>query len=397
MNDVMQMNGKQRVGAAMRLQEPDRVPVFCQLSAGHYMLHSGLPAVDVWFDSETWAEAQVRMQRRYGFDGILVNMPGRPRDWRDFIDRIEEKPGEQWVWWKNGDYSKVPHDDNAHYYQADGSRFFPSFEDVDPEKLHYAEPWDINDITYPSTWGFEQEPRPLDEFFPDHLEDTLKYVIEKAGPEVSIHGEIFSPFSQFLELLNYEIALMGLLDDPGKSKACLQALTRGAIELGCLKAALGIDALLVSSAFAGSGFLSRGNYEEFVLPYEKQVVDGIRAIHPGLPIYVHTCGGIGDRLDLQMAAGYNGIDTLDPPPLGTVDLEEARDETRGKVFIKGNLDPVSILQGDRDTVRRAVEERLAICREGGGYILSTACSVAPPTKPELLEYLVEVAHELGGY
>jgi len=68
------------------------------------------------------------------------------------------------------------------------------------------------------------------------------------------------------------------------------------------------------------------------------------------------------------------------------------------VFIKGNIDPVNtLLLGNADMVREAVENRLSIAKPGGGYILSTACSVAPPTKPELLEYMVEQVHKLGQY
>jgi hypothetical protein len=49
---------------------------------------------------------------------------------------------------------------------------------------------------------------------------------------VSVHGEIFSPFSQLMELLDYESGLVALLDDPGKVKACLDRLAEGAIALG---------------------------------------------------------------------------------------------------------------------------------------------------------------------
>ena len=42
-----------------------------------------------------------------------------------------------------------------------------------------------------------------------------------------------------------------------------------------------------------------------------------------------------------METGTNGVDTLDPPPLGTVELEKAVQVLKGKVFIKGNLDPVN--------------------------------------------------------
>ena len=37
------------------------------------------------------------------------------------------------------------------------------------------------------------------------------------------------------------------------------------------------------------------------------------------------------------------FDTLDPPPLGTVDLKEAKRLLTGKTFIKGNIDPVNTL------------------------------------------------------
>ena len=43
------MTGRERVAIAMRLGEPDRVPVMCQLAIGHYFLHSGLDPIDIWY------------------------------------------------------------------------------------------------------------------------------------------------------------------------------------------------------------------------------------------------------------------------------------------------------------------------------------------------------------
>ena len=74
------MNSKERMAAAMALQEPDRVPVMCQLPLGHYFLNCGFTAHEIWFDSDAFATALVMLQRRYRFDGILVNVPGRPAD-----------------------------------------------------------------------------------------------------------------------------------------------------------------------------------------------------------------------------------------------------------------------------------------------------------------------------
>jgi uroporphyrinogen decarboxylase len=208
---------------------------------------------------------------------------------------------------------------------------------------------------------------------------------------------VFSSLSQLMELLGYEEALLALVQGPGKAHACLDRLTGGAIVLARGLAAAGADAILVSSAFAGAPFLSRGHYEAYELPYLRALVAGIKADHD-VPVYVHTCGAIGDRLDLMMATGVDGIDTLDPPPLGTVDLATARQLTRGRVFLKGNVDPVSeLLHGTPDTVESAARWRLAVAGPGGGYILSTACSVSPRTPPENVARLREVAERYGQY
>ena len=81
-----------------------------------------------------------------------------------------------------------------------------------------------------------------------------------------------------------------------------------------------------------------------------------------------------------------------------MELAAAKPLLAGKAFIKGNLDPVhTVLRGSVDDVRLAAREKIEIGRPGGGYILSTACSVAPAAAPENLEVLTEVAEEHGRY
>lgn len=392
------MTSRERMDAAMRLREPDRVPVMCQLALGHYFLNAGLDEIDIWHSTEAFGDALIMLQQRYGFDGILINLPGRDPKWRSYITKTEEKDGEKIVHWKNGWYTVAPPDDNPHVYQENGERYFPLFEEVDPEQLFYMEPHDLSSITYPYSWGFEGEPAPRGkDFFPPWHFDTIKYVTARAGKEVSVHGEIFSPFSQFMEMLDYTSALMALMDDPEKCKACLEALSEGAIMLGRGQAAAGAHAILISSAFAGAGLISRQHYTEFVLPYEQKVIRGIQAEH-NVPIYTHTCGAIGDRLDLMIATGTNGVDTLDPPPLGTVELADALRILDGRCFVKGNMDPVNtILQGTAETVYEDARQRIAIGAPGGGYILSSACSVSPHAPPANIMKLREAAEAFGRY
>jgi uroporphyrinogen decarboxylase len=199
-----------------------------------------------------------------------------------------------------------------------------------------------------------------------------------------------------LELFGYEQALLALVDAPQTCHELLGVLTQHVLAQVELYAACQPDAILVSSAFAGAGFISRRMYEEYVIPYEDRIFRAIRGY--GLKSYVHTCGAIGDRLDLMSKTTVDGIDTLDPPPLGTVYLEDAKSKYGERFFFKGNLDAVNeMLNADDQTFERAVKERIKIGKPGSGYILSSACSVAPHVNPQRLKRLAELAAQFGKY
>jgi len=392
------MTSRERMDIAMHLGIPDRVPVMCQLALGHYFLNSGIDALDIWYSTEGFAEALIGMQRRYGFDGILVNLPGRDPNWRSYISHMERHGDERHIAWKNGFYTVFPDGDLPHVYRADGQRYFAKLDDVDPAQLFYVEPHDLTGVTCPLSWGFSTEPAQRGkDFFPPWHCNTIKEVIRRVGHEVSVHAEVFSPFSQLMDLFDITPSLLAIRRNPSKLKDCLAALTVGTIELGRLQAAAGAHAILISSAFAGASFIGRHQYEEFVLPYEKSIIEGIKQQHADIPVYTHTCGDIGDRLDLMEATGTNGIDTLDPPPLGTVELAEAKRQTAGRLFLKGNLDSVALMNGTPDDALTTARERIEAAAPGGGYILSTACSVAPGTPPENIEQLRLAADLFGKY
>lgn len=387
------MTGKERIALAMTLDTPDRVPLMCQLSMGHYFLQSPETPFAIWFTSEGFARALVALARRYHFDGILVNLPGRDPAITEWIAERKASGDHEAVKFLDGSRVIMPCDDNPRYEPAAGKSPKPALDGIDPDQLFYVEPWDITGISHPYCWGFDGQAAALDDFFPDYHDDTLKAVRRLAGGDLSIHSEIFSPFSQFMELLSLKEGLMALLTEPDKVHACLSRLTEGAICLGCRQAGLKVDAVLISSAYAGGAFLSRELYQAFVLPYERRLISAIKARHD-ITVYTHTCGTIGDRLDLMLATGTNGIDTLDPPPLGNVKLADAVECLQGKAFIKGNIDSVNtLLKGSREQVLQDALERLRIAAPGGGYILSSACSVAPHVPPDNLLCLSEAITE----
>lgn len=361
------MNSKERMRCAMCGGQPDRVPLMCQFSLGYLAKNFADDLISFWYTPEGLAEAYIAAAEAYHFDGILVSIPGRDPELPGEISSVGdwENKGKV-VRWKDGRQSYIPFND------------FPQDFEEEPETAEFIDDVEEDDICVEQGGNL-----------PDYLFNILEYVLEKKGKDLSVHGEAGTCFEMFLKKFKgLEYGLMALMDDPEKAKKIMDRLNKNVILYAREQCKRNIDALKLSSPFAGAGFLSRDMYREFVLPYEKAV---ITAVHEefGIPCYIHTCGAIGDRLDLMMETGTDGIECLDPPPLGTVDLEQASGILGDKIFIKGNLDSVNELSGT--AVKQVFETACGRLRIGKkhprGYILSTACSIAPDVPPENISAL----------
>jgi hypothetical protein len=366
----------------------------CQLALGHYFLNVDLPPHRIWFTSEGFAQALVTLEQRYRFDGILINIPGRPENILDAVSHIEKTNDGERLTWRDGGVTFIPNDDNPQHtspFQPDRA----NFETIDPDHLDSLDDlpgyiWNTHHIAYFA----EKSENSILGRIPNYWFRTIDLVKQAVGDSISIHGEVFSPFTHYLELFGYEQALLGLLTDAGKAHALLDRLTESSMAWAVAQAKHGVDAVLISSAFAGGSFISQKMYREFVVPYEKRVTDAVKSVN--VPVYTHTCGRIGDRLELMVETGTQGIDTLDPPPLGNVELADAKARIGKQLFIKGNMNSVKLLgYKTREQVIAEASECVRVGGEGGGYILSTACSVAPHVEPWKLELLVPLAETIN--
>lgn len=377
------MTSKQRLAAAMSGGRPDRVPVMCQMSIGHMLRETGASPSRFWHSTEDFASGLLALRARYRFDGILVSLHGHAPDWEGRAVSTVRGPEGERVRWKNGDETWFPADDLPLFHPA-SPRVAPEFDRLDPASL----PSRPSYIPVSQGLRFEIDPsRPF---------DAVERVIGSAGRDFSVHGEVTSPLDYVLDLFGFEQTMIGFLDDPGRAAAVLDRFTEGIVGIAEGLAATGVDAIKISSPFAGAGFLSTAFYRTFVLPYEGRIARAIEARN--VRAYIHTCGDIHDRLELLAEGGASGIECLDPPPLGRVDLEDAKRRVGGRIFIKGNIDPVNVLlAGDRSSVRADARRRVETGRPGGRFILSTACSIAPHTPRDNVAVLAEVAEEHGRY
>ncbi|NPV53934.1 MAG: hypothetical protein HPY71_10475 [Firmicutes bacterium] len=120
---------------------------------------------------------------------------------------------------------------------------------------------------------------------------------------------------------------------------------------------------------ASSTVISPKMFEEFCLPYDRQVH---KALHDlGFKVTYHTCGGMMPILEKIVANGCDASETLSPPDMGgDVDLREVKRRIGDKVCLIGGMDQYNILgRGTPEMVRAAVRKCFEEAGPGGGYIM----------------------------
>jgi hypothetical protein len=382
--ELVMVSGRERVRAAMALQKPGEIPVMCQLSIGHILLNTSVDPIAFNFTNEGFAKGLLEIRDRYNFDGILIHKPGREEQVLEHTRQQISEGGVSLIFADGGEIF-CQFDDDPQYLPPEGFRK-PSIADFNFEGF-------VNNL--PSSlrhWWLNcglLEIRSLSDV-PDFWYGCIEMVQGVSQGRYSIHGEVNSPFDAIFHLLEYEEVFMGLITHPEKIHSLLDRLTQFSLIWAVAQVRRGCDAIKLSSPWAGSTFISRKHYQTFVLPFEKRIVEAVH--QAGGVIYTHTCGAIDDRLDLIVESGVDGIECLDPPPLGDVDLKEAVESWGDRIFIKGNVDSVhTLLEKSPKAIRVDANHRLAVGSQGRGFILSTACSVAPHVPPENVSELVEAA------
>ncbi|MBN1837433.1 MAG: hypothetical protein JW820_16380 [Spirochaetales bacterium] len=215
------------------------------------------------------------------------------------------------------------------------------------------------------------------------------WLLEQTHGDVALYGTIICPFSLVAVLLGIEKGITVFLEDPEFARELMEFFSEASIEAGRDLIRHGVDTLRVGGAW--TSLLGPETYRELVLPYHRRVAGALRAAG-GLSL-LHCCGHVCRMLEAYAEAGWDGLEPLTPPPLGDSELADAKRRVGNRVCLKGNLDPVHVmLEGDSDSVARAVRDCLAAGAPGGGYVFSVADCMAPGTPRAHMEIVAEIVH-----
>jgi len=172
-----------------------------------------------------------------------------------------------------------------------------------------------------------------------------------------------------------------------KVLACNLRIVRNAIRAGAEIIILGDD-----YAHNRGPLMSPELFRQFILPRLQKM---IALIHEeGALCIKHSDGNIYSLLDMIVAAGPDGINPIEP--VAGMDLKTVKARVGRQVCICGNIDCAHLLpHGTEDEVHQAVRQAIADAAAGGGYILTSSNSIHSSCKPENFVAMVQAAHEYG--
>ena len=207
--------------------------------------------------------------------------------------------------------------------------------------------------------------------------------LEGRVPLIGFSGAPFTLASYIIEgghSKNYVLTKGLMYRDRSTWDALMEKLSEVLIRYLNAQIRSGAQALQIFDSWVGC--LSPGDYEEYVLPYSKKVMEGVSKSVP----LIHFATSSSTLLELMKRAGGDviGVDWR-------VKIDEAWERLGYDVAIQGNLDPV-VLLGPVDLIEKNVKKMLERVGDRPGHIFNLGHGILPNTPPDHVAALIEAVH-----
>ena len=223
----------------------------------------------------------------------------------------------------------------------------------------------------------------------EYVYEAVKKIRKELRNKVPLVGFAGAPFTLASYLIegggsrHYVHTKRLFYSAPEAWKRLMERLAKVTGEYLNCQIAAGAQAVQIFDSWAGC--LSPADYEQFVQPYTKAVIDSIT---PGVPVINFSTGTAGLLKHVRASGGdVIGLDWR-------VNLDEGWATVGHDVAVQGNLDPVSLFASPKEIKNRVAE---VLRRAGGrpGHIFNLGHGVLPETPVDHVIAMVETVHELS--
>jgi len=399
------MNGRERVEATLRFEQPDRAPIDLggmrstgihafALAALRRALGLDERPIHVYDPEQMLGFPKADLRDRFHVDVVGLEAPGRNpgfalwHRWplRDDVElllpadvRPEREPDGSWVLRNRAGAVRHRLPTGGFYFDlADGmmqSSDMPSVDEYRPGDSYTDEQLDelaaCADILYNET-----DCAILGSFFGGNLFD------------LNVGG-----------MLNWTMLVAA---EPERARAYVEkacdAMIRRA-ELAHQAVGGKVFALVIGNDMGTqrSELYSPDTFRAVNSPAYKRFCEWVHA-HTGFRVFLHSCGSIYNYIETLIDCG---IDILNPVQTSAANMEPERlkAEFGGRiVFWGGGCDTQDVLpHASAEDVREHVRERMAIFKPGGGFVFNQVHNIQPGCPTENVIAMLEAVHDFGAY
>lgn len=301
---------------------------------------------------------------------------------------------------KKWDWDWVKINPRAIYYaESWGGKYDPENYDgyVIPKKLvdGIQQPQDVAKIAVLDPTNAQEAP-----YFAEHIEGVR--LIRQGLADRGVIQSVFSPLSVLLQLADLPLypgddyatptlTVADIIDNqPEVAKQALHniAQTLAAYVSELVKpesdGGVGLDGIFYAvTGTVSENYFDRERYEEFSLPYDRIVIDAIRAANPDAVVLVHTCRA--DSHPEWFAELGADIVHWDQYAEGNphVDADLGAVPVAGANYLEFNED------GDPEQVAKDLQETIALAGDKQ-FLLAPSCTVPTPASEASLAVLSKI-------
>ena len=201
--------------------------------------------------------------------------------------------------------------------------------------------------------------------------DAIRILRREYGDEVAIIGKTMGPWSLGYHCFGVEPFLLMSLDDPDKTKRCLDRMKNLTVEYGIAQIEAGADAVTLPDHATGD-LVSGEYYERYLRDLHTEFAERI----PG-HIILHICGRTVDRMEAIAQTGMSAFhyDSKNKP-------QESMDIVGDRISLVGNINnPQTLFSRGPEEVRKEVFENL----NAGVQMVGPECAIPLQTTIENLK------------
>ena len=349
------MNRKERLLTAIRLQQPDRVPMF-----------------DFLFQQPMYEALIGRRPESYnGPDAVALALA---------LDH-------DGVWLPFGGYTgfKPVQLGEDTYIDEWGTTY-----------RHTASSWPIDaPIDFPIKSRADlARYRPPDPTLPGRLSE-LEAARDMPNDHLVLLAGLQGPFTTAWMLMGYEQICYALYDDPEMLTEIFKISNEYFKEAARLCVQAGCDGIWLADDLGDStrGFLKVELFRKYLLPYLAELAEYMANL--GVPVLLHSCGHIREYLPDLAQTKISAIHPLQRT--AGMDLRWVKEHYGHRFCIVGNIDSSRTLPfGTPEQVAAEVREAINIAAPGGGYVLASDHSLHDGIPVENIITMFRVGREYGG-